>query len=340
MGFSVSKSAVFACVFFVSGTCIWSNGDANTAEALVSRARQLQALWVDGTPRLRMRAGLQVVGAKGAVAHGQYIVDWVSPSRWREEIRSGSYSRVRVHNNKGHWQKSELTFQPEVIFELDQILQFEDLLRIGPEETFGKIRSHEKDGVRQSCVEVKWRRSTDRTLCFADATGNLVSVEYSMPEHGNSLQISKIEFGDFHVVGQKRVPFEIRALRDGKNIIIATVLELAPVAEESGAGFAAPEGSEFWAKCDNMRQAKLETKVSPNYAASAVQNREQGRVIFYAVIEADGTVSHLAQIQKAGPALDAAAAEAIQQWRYEPAACGALPVRTETSIALDFWIER
>ena len=82
MIFSVIKSVVFACVFFVSGTYSSSNGDANSAEVLVSRARQLQALWVDGTPRLRMRAGLQVFAANGAVAHGQYLVDWVSPFRW------------------------------------------------------------------------------------------------------------------------------------------------------------------------------------------------------------------------------------------------------------------
>ena len=109
MIFSVIKSVVFACVFFVSGTYSSSNGDANSAEVLVSRARQLQALWVDGTPRLRMRAGLQVFAANGAVAHGQYLVDWVSPFRWREEIRSGSYSRVRVHNGEGYWQRSALS---------------------------------------------------------------------------------------------------------------------------------------------------------------------------------------------------------------------------------------
>jgi outer membrane biosynthesis protein TonB len=62
--------------------------------------------------------------------------------------------------------------------------------------------------------------------------------------------------------------------------------------------------------------------------------------MFYAVIESDGSVSHLVLIHKATPTLEAAAAEAIRQWRFEPAVCGATPVRVETSIGVDFWVER
>jgi outer membrane biosynthesis protein TonB len=64
--------------------------------------------------------------------------------------------------------------------------------------------------------------------------------------------------------------------------------------------------------------------------------------MFYAVIEPDGSVSHLVLIHKATPTLEAAAAaaEAIRQWRFEPAVCGATPVRVETSIGVNFWVER
>jgi TonB family protein len=114
-------------------------------------------------------------------------------------------------------------------------------------------------------------------------------------------------------------------------------LAFSPGADDSL--FAIPERSEFWTTCNNRREAKLTNRIHPNYPADARQRNEQGRVIFYAVIETDGSLSHLVQIQRAWPALDAAAAEAIRQWRYEPAACGASPVRTETSIVMDFWME-
>jgi len=339
MGSTVIRFVGLACMFLVSGTLTRSTDDGNTAETLAVRARQLQALWVDGTPRLRLRAELDFLAANGTAAHGQYLVDWISPTRWREEIRSGSYSRVRVHDARGYWQKSELGFQPEVIFEVDQILGIEKLLSTGPDQVFSKVKNHEKNGVREICAEIKWRKSLDRTLCFDQATGNLVGVEYAAADSKNPPQISKIEFSDFRAVGQKRVPFEIRGIRDPKSAIRVKVVDLAPSPGGDDSLLAIPEKSEFWAACNNMREPKLATRVHPNYPADARQKGEQGRVIFYAVIEIDGSVSHLVQIQKARPALDAAAAEAIRHWRYEPAVCDTSPVRTETSIAMDCWIE-
>jgi outer membrane biosynthesis protein TonB len=57
------------------------------------------------------------------------------------------------------------------------------------------------------------------------------------------------------------------------------------------------------------------------------------------VIEADGTLSHLTLIQRATPALESAAAEAIRQWHYKPAVCGLTAIRMETSIPVDFWLQ-
>jgi hypothetical protein len=37
--------------------------------------------------------------------------------------------------------------------------------------------------------------------------------------------------------------------------------------------------------------------------------------------------------------LASAAADAIRQWRYKPAACGSTPIRLETSISVDFWLQ-
>jgi TonB family protein len=56
------------------------------------------------------------------------------------------------------------------------------------------------------------------------------------------------------------------------------------------------------------------------------------------VVEADGSLSHTKIIQRATPGLEEAAIEALRQWRYKPAACGQKPLRTETSIPIDFWL--
>ena len=85
-----------------------------------------------------------------------------------------------------------------------------------------------------------------------------------------------------------------------------------------------------------MQEAELVDRVLPQYPVSARTNRESGRVKFYAVTEADGTLSHLTVIQQVTPAIESAAADAVRQWHYKPAVCGATPIRVETSIAVDF----
>jgi TonB family protein len=68
--------------------------------------------------------------------------------------------------------------------------------------------------------------------------------------------------------------------------------------------------------------------VSP-YPPSARANYEQGRVVLYAVQEADGALSHLTIIHRAAPDLEAAAVEAVRRWHYRPAVCGQTPIRME-----------
>jgi TonB family protein len=172
-------------------------------------------------------------------------------------------------------------------------------------------------------------------LCFDEARGNLLTVEFLAVRN----DISRIEYSAFRNVGDKCVPFEARAFRDRKIVATLEIIEIAPISDESPAIFVPPPNSEFWPRCDDMRQVEVLDKVQPEYPSIARLKREQGTVIFYAVIEADGNVSHLAVIQKATPLLDSAAADAIRQWHYKPAACGSTPIRLETSITTFFWLQ-
>jgi TonB family protein len=257
-------------------------------------------------------------------------------SQWREEIQLANYERLRVRDDKGYWQKSTLNYQPEIIFQLDMLLHFKGLLHIGPKETLGETKSHDKDGVRQSCTEIKWAIGTERILCFDAVSGSLVSIQYPKAEHLNPPEISRIEYTAFKSIGDKRVPFDIRAFKDQKTIAAVKILGIAKTTEDNPALFNAPANSEFWTQCNDMRPAELVNRVQPRYPAMAKTRREEGRVGFYAVIEADGTVSRLTLIQRASPELEAAAAEAVRQWRYQPAACGSTPIPVETSISTDF----
>jgi len=125
------KFLVFAFVLLATSISSATKEDSISPESLVAQARKLQEIWTDGTPPIAMRAEIHVFDAKGKATPGQYYVNWVSASRWRDEVQIANYKRLRVHNAKGYWQQSTLNFQPEIIFQLDTLLDFKTVLNVG-----------------------------------------------------------------------------------------------------------------------------------------------------------------------------------------------------------------
>ena len=330
--------AFFAAL--TSGVFCLGKEDTVSPESLLAQARELQDVWSDGTPAVKVRTEIEILDAKGKTTPGQYVVTWISPSRWREELEIANYKRLRVHDSKGYWQQSTLSFRPEVIFQLDSILDLKTVLKIGAKQALGKVKTRDKDGVRHKCTEVKWTTGTERVLCFDEASGSLLSVEYPRSKIRNPPDISRVEYSAFNKLGDKRIPYEVHAFRDRTVVVTTKVTDVTPITEGDPGLFAPPTNSEFWPQCDDMQSPELVNPVQPKYPTNARTNGEQGRVVFYAVIETDGTLSHLTLIQRATPTLESAAADAIRQWHYKPAACGSTPIRMETSIPVDFWLSR
>jgi TonB family protein len=336
-----SKHLVLAfLIALTSGAFCLGKEDAASPESLLAQALKLQDVWSDGTPAVKVRGEIEILNAKGNTIHGQYETTWISPSRWREELDIANYKRLRIHDSKGYWQQSTLSFQPEIIFQLDSMLDFKTVLKIGVKQSLGKVKTRDKDGARQKCTEVKWTTGTERVLCFDEANGSLLSVEYPRSENPNPPDISRVEYSAFDKLGDKRIPFEVHAFHDRTAIVTTKVTDVTPITDGDPASFAPPTNSEFWPQCDNLQSPELVNRVQPKYPTNARFNGEQGRVVFYAVIETDGTLSHLTLIQRATPMLESAASDAIRQWHYKPAACGSTPIRMETSIPVDFWLQR
>src|SRR5579864_8032858 len=97
---------VFASLLLPTGNSSANGKETTSPEALISRALLQQDVWTDGAKPVLMRAEIQVTNAKGTSVRGNYVLNWVSSSQWREEIRFADYDRLRVGNAKGYWQKS------------------------------------------------------------------------------------------------------------------------------------------------------------------------------------------------------------------------------------------
>ena len=330
-----SSILVLAALSFSPVARCASKKEPANPETLVTKAR-LQQVWDEQTPPLRIKAELGVAGTNSTTAQGNYIFDWVSPTEWREEIKFANYERLRVRDAKGYWQKSTLDFQPMLVYELSGILHVKDVLRVRSVQALGKVKNRERDGVRESCVAVNWAKATDRVLCFDDSNGALISIEYPQNDRQAPPPISRIQFGAFRSVAGKLVPFEVRALRDGKTVATVKVLEITEVKEVNTALFNPPPDAVLWLQCDDIQDAQPVERVPPNYSPMARMIIAK-RVILYAIVEEDGSLSHVTVIQGANPDMNTAASEAFRRWRYKPAQCGQTPIRVETSMYFDFW---
>jgi TonB family protein len=313
------------------------------AADLLAHALELEDVRIAGLPAMNLKARLEVAVAKGDVATGDYILAWVSPSQSREEINFANVQRIRVQTTNGYWQKRNLGFQPEIIFKLDTLLNSKSLLRLGTNETLGKVGAKKQGGTRLMCVDVRQGTTLNRELCFDPTNGLLVAAHFPTGANQNPAEISRIEYSDFASWEGKMFPRSIRAFKDDKFEVGVINSQLARLANVDSALFKAPQDAEFWAGCqdlDKVQAAVLENRVQPQYPSKARANRVHGRVIFYAIVEADGTLSHLTIIHPADRDLEAAAIQAVRQWHYKPTNCNNTPVRAETSISVDFWLEQ
>jgi protein TonB len=75
--------------------------------------------------------------------------------------------------------------------------------------------------------------------------------------------------------------------------------------------------------------------VAPVYPPLAVAARVQGSVRLECVIGEDGRVSEVAVVQ-GHPLLDAAAVEAVRQWRYRPTLLNGVRVSLVLTVVVDF----
>jgi TonB family protein len=79
--------------------------------------------------------------------------------------------------------------------------------------------------------------------------------------------------------------------------------------------------------------------VPPRYPDDALQAKVQGDVVLDVVIDAQGVPTDV-QVSQSVPMLDAAAIEAVRQWRYEPTLLNGVPVPIAMTVTVGFALDR
>jgi TonB family protein len=330
-----------AMVLLVSTVNSAANSETATqASDLLDQALQHEDIWAPGSPTVDLRAKLELTIGKERVAVGDYTKLWVSPSQSREEINFANFTVTRVYQANGFWQKRNIDYQPEAIFQLERMLNLKSILKLSAGESLGKKGDKKEGATPITCVEVKRGEQIDRKLCFDQTQGVLVSVDYPTHPHSQPPGFSRIEYSDFISLESHAFPGRIKALSGRKAVAAFTVVKLAKIENLNSALFGDLPGAQFWRTCGNdLQKGKLLNHVQPEYPPDARANHVQGTVAFFAVIEVDGSLSQITLIHPAAPELEKAAFQAISQWRYQPSTCAGFPIRVETMISTDFSLD-
>ncbi|MBC8352852.1 MAG: TonB family protein [Planctomycetes bacterium] len=108
---------------------------------------------------------------------------------------------------------------------------------------------------------------------------------------------------------------------------VPTLTSVAAVASQQDAG-----------QLDSIPSAVFSPQ--PEYPATALENRLEGRVVLRVRIRADGNVATASVLRSSGHSiLDEAARRAVLRWRFEPPKRLGIAVRTEIAVPVRFQIE-
>jgi len=88
-----------------------------------------------------------------------------------------------------------------------------------------------------------------------------------------------------------------------------------------------------------VSQGLLQNRVEPAYPVIALRARVQGTVQLRAIISKEGRIENL-QLIEGHPMLVEAAIRAVRQWQYKPYTLSGEPVEVETTVIVNFHIDR
>jgi TonB family protein len=88
----------------------------------------------------------------------------------------------------------------------------------------------------------------------------------------------------------------------------------------------------------SLQVGQLISRVEPVYPEDAERQRIEGVVKLHVIIDRDGKIQNIDQMP-GPPLLEAAAANAVRQWRYKPTSLGGQPVEDGLDVTVTFRLQ-
>ncbi|MGC1105372.1 MAG: energy transducer TonB [Candidatus Acidiferrales bacterium] len=282
-----------------------------------------------------MSGTINVKESHGKAITGAYLLKWVSPDQWREEIRFANYTRIRVGGKDQYWQSRTTDYEIEPVLELDQALGFLKEFHVRsnasglPAMKSIKFHEAEKHGHKLDCVTLVPSEdyySTSGDYCFDAAGGWFVS------QTRDSLQLS-----NFIPFGGEYFPGSVHTNQESAARVDLQLNSITPLGKMDGADFRPPANASAWPACDDPDALpKLKSEIPPHYPDNEKYEHVSGTVFIYATMGIDGQLHNLKVLSAPDTGLANAALTAVEQWQYTPEMCHGAPVPVETLIHIIF----
>jgi len=289
---------------------------------VLTKTFQQSELWTQGP--VKLVAHMRMPKPDGTDINFDYTLSWAGPDKWRAEWTANGFDQVTVLNNG---KLSYVSTQPKPLV---QPLQFEAAVAAldgfnpaGPytvpplDFMKAKIDSSKK---KVGNVDARCMALGDplQTFCVDPSSGHLLSVTNSI----NGVEVGSYEYSDYTTLGTTAYPQTIKVY------YVKTLLEEGKLTLTRGEKFddklfAPPDQStsvDFPSCADvdkNFTAPEQKKSVPAKMPDAAKKAKKYGLVYVMANVGTDGSVQKATAIA-GDPDLIAAAADAVQQYKFNP----------------------
>lgn len=305
------------------------------AEKLLADALQFGDIRAPGSTPFRLKARFLVNKDKNHSYEGTYLLEWSSPTSWRGELKTASYTEIRVAHGD-HLFISRDPSNPIVeSFQVLQLLNFPPGLDRNPSLKVEKLLEKRSGGSLQRVIEISVATRPWIKVYLDGSRPEISRIEYKGAMYGSHYPFKDFEnssdFRDYKEFHGHQFPQTLSYRNSGILLEQVEILELTD-AVPGTRDFDPPPDSHWIRWCAHPQLAKLD----PNRNLLPLMPPPQFRpgaprlhAAIYGIIGTDGVFHNLTVLESAGELVDSYFEKQLVRLRFTPAQCDGTPVETE-----------
>jgi hypothetical protein len=324
--------------------CISVAGDKSRpqAEKLLTDAEKLTDIRLPGSTPFRLKAHFLGNMDKGQTYEATYLLEWNSPTSWRDEFKATDFEEVRV----AHGDRLLISRHPSTpvaeLFRLHELIDFPVYFELAPSLKVEKLSERQTQGTQQRVVDVSVR-GRPWTKVYLDSSQPLVNrIEMkgalSGPQYPFNDFESTWEFEDYREFHEHQFPRKLSFRNSSSLEARIEVLELVD-ADSHAAEFDPPADAHWIHWCPHPQPPKYTRTEDRLPLLPPPQFRAGGPAVhaqIYGIIATDGLWHNLTVLKSGGESVDSYFLKQLTAEKFTPAHCGDTPVEFENVLGLGY----